>query len=121
MFSASASALIGNIRYKMDKLQNNNNGTNNNSGILISGVSDHLPIFYLSDCSINRENIIEKPKFIDKVTNPITEKNVGDLTEKLSATDWTEIFETNNDNSAFEVFCEKFNYIYKECIPNIIK
>ena len=55
-------------------MQNNNNGTNKNPGILISYVSDHLPIFYLSDYSINRENIIENPKFINRVTNPITEK-----------------------------------------------
>ena len=27
----------------------------------------------------------------------------------------------NNDNSAFEVFNEKFNYIYKECIYNVKK
>ena len=85
---ATASTLIDNIIYKIDKLQNSNNSTNKNSGILISDVSNHLPIFYLSDYSINRENIIEKLKFINKVTNPITKKNVGDHSEKLSATDW---------------------------------
>ena len=31
------------------------------------------------------------------------------------------IFETNDANLAYEVFYEKFNYIYNECIPNVIK
>ena len=62
-FSATDYSLIDNIIYKIDKLQNNNNGTNNISRILISDVSDHSPIFYWSDCSVNRKNIIEKPKF----------------------------------------------------------
>ena len=120
-FRATASTLIDNIIYKIDKLQNNNNGTNKNYKILISDVSDHLPILYLWDYSINRENIIEKQKFTNKITNPITEKNVDDLSEKLSTTDWTEIFETNDANSAYEVFYKKFTYIYNECIPNVIK
>ena len=46
-FSATASTLIDNIIYKIDKLQNNNNGINKNSGILILDVSNHLSIFYL--------------------------------------------------------------------------
>ena len=39
----------------------------------------------------------------------------------MTGADWTEIFETNDANSAYEVFYKKFNYIYDECLPNVIR
>ena len=50
-------------------------------------ISDHLPIFYLSDYSTGGESTIEKPKFINNVTNPIIEQKKS---EKRSTTDRTD-------------------------------
>ena len=72
-FSASTFALIDNIIYKIDKLQNITMGQITILKYWIQMSLTTCP-YFIYQIALLTEKTIEKPKFKDKVINPITEK-----------------------------------------------
>ena len=71
---------------------------------VISDISDHLPIFYVSRYEM-KDTI---PKYIKQMCRPITFDNINKFKLALGQTDWS-IFENINDtNLAYNTFLTKF-------------
>ena len=83
------------------------------SGLLISDVSDHLPIFSISsksDASTNPEIQCSKQR---KITND----TISILKAKLTAQDWTTVYESDNVNNAYDTFISIFTKHFNDSCP----
>ena len=83
------------------------------SGILVSDISDHFPIF----------NIAQIGGFSSKETNKIamsrhlTHKNISLFKSKLEAIDWTRVTDIDNANESYNQFTDIINQLFYESFP----
>ena len=82
------------------------------TGILISDISDHLPIFYISKTPI----LSPKPTYTNIKTRALTDANIKAFREKLSLTNWPDIYTLTDAQIAYDSFLSKFNTILKSTI-----
>lgn len=110
-FSPTSSSLIDNIFI-------NNVSNNYHAGLLISDISDHLPVFYISD---NR--LIEpcKKKFLFKTYRDTNEYNVQHFSQSLAEFDWQDLNLNNNANVTYDNFLNIFTSLYNDCFPIVTK
>ena len=87
------------------------------SGILITDISDHLPVFYISV----RNNKINAPKFTTVSTRSITDQNTIAFKNELTNTDWSSMYNASNTNTAYDTFLNKYNTIFNKLIPIVNK
>ena len=81
------------------------------SGLIISSISDHLPIFYLNvTCEKNTSN--QKQYYYDMSPN-----NIENFKEKLSSQNWEGVNNDNIPKSAFESFGNILEKYFKESFP----
>lgn len=83
------------------------------SGIFVTDITDHFPIFYISH-------------FLDRVNNSksksfsfrkVTIENCNRLSVDLANADWSEVYQENDTERAYDVFYEKFIGYYNEHFP----
>ena len=82
------------------------------SGILLSDLSDHFPVFcisYVSHASSGSNNRI--------FTRHITPSAIKLLLDDLSITDWSDIFKLNDVNLAYDYFLEQFSILLDKHMP----
>ena len=106
--TSSSATLIDNI------FTNNHDNLNCSlSGILVTDVSDHFPIFH-----INRSFTVEETEsFI--VTRVFNEKNKQKFREAISAVDWTEICNIPDTQNSFSHFHSVLISLQDKCFPKI--
>jgi exonuclease III len=81
------------------------------SGLIMSSISDHLPIFYLNvTCEKNTSN--QKQYYYDMSPN-----NVEKFKEKLSSQNWDSVTNNNIPRTAFESFGDILEKYFKESFP----
>ena len=92
--------------------------TNNHSdlvdsyqGILISDISDHFPIFHIN------KNIKNIDKEIHIVKRSYSDINKEAFIEKLSKTNWNDLFNVANVQEAFSTFHKTLFDWYDKCFP----
>jgi exonuclease III len=84
-----------------------------NAGLLITDLSDHLPIFYISP---NRTNN-RKVKKIYKSIRDLSDHAVQKLHNKLIAVDWNVLDNINDVNVCYDTFAQTFESAYNQCLP----
>lgn len=107
--SPTTSTLIDNIFI-------NNLTQNYLSGIIMSDISDHLPVFYI----LNEQNNSAKScKVTKKLTKRvINDKNVNRFTELISTTQWNSLqLDTTDANIKYTNFSQQFTKLYNDCFP----
>ena len=87
------------------------------SGILITDVSDHFPLFYISKLN-NPQN---KKIAIKRETRITFDKNFKNLKQTLLAVDWSALQSSYDVNSAYDLFLSKFLKIYNRELPIVNK
>ena len=90
-----------------------NNYANQTSGILLSDVSDHLPIFVSTNVSVYHKN--DNPTSVE--SRDLSKQNIDVFKNKLSLVNWDDLCDNNDANVSYNMFIDKFNKLYDECIP----
>ena len=85
-------------------------GCNHTSGIVDFLITDHLPLFYFFT------NYDKLPTKIIKFRQ-VNDVNSVTFNEAVNDTDFSEIFEINDPNTAFNVFYSKLFSLYNSCFP----
>ena len=85
------------------------------SGIILSDISDHYPIFSRSSYNSNKK-IISSQSFRKVTTN-----NLARLNESLEDADWTEVYNTHDTNTAYNIFMTSFMSQLDRHIPIVNK
>ena len=84
------------------------------NGILYYDISDHLPIFIVSNLIGNNQSI-DKPKC--KMQRKETKHNVDLLNSDLAKEEWRDVLRETDANAAYETFLHKLNFYYNKNIP----
>ena len=99
----------------IDNIYTNQLDTEHHSGIFITDVSDHLPIF-----SISTKNF-ERPRTETQchTTRRVNTETVDKLRRKLASQDWSNVLNTEDVNIAYNDFISIFSEHLNDCCPEI--
>lgn len=97
----------------IDNIFTNELDHNISSGLLISDISDHLPIFAICKYSEIKRTSIKKYTF----TRKSDENCIIALKNELLVQDWNNVMDTNDVNSAYDNFIKTFVHIYNKHCP----
>ena len=84
-----------------------------NAGLLITDLSDHLPIFYISPNRIHDK----KFKKVYKPIRDLSDHAIQKLHDKLLTVDWNVLDNINDVNVRYDTFVQIFESAYNECLP----
>ena len=85
------------------------------SGILLSDITDHLPIcMYTQSPNSNVSNNINCTPFCNR---NFSKCNLQRFNEDLLSLNWDDVFCCDNPEVAFNTFMDRFNYFYDKDIP----
>ncbi|XP_065654714.1 uncharacterized protein LOC136081332 [Hydra vulgaris] len=88
------------------------------TGIFTTDVSDHFPIFILSQkCIYNAQN--EREKIIK--TRLLTDTSISHFYKLLSCVNWDTLKLNLNANKAFDIFLTEFLNLYNKAFPEVTK
>ena len=82
------------------------------SGLLFTDISDHLPIFSISNECLSSSHKTQWLTFRDKNAN-----NVCKFKDELQTVNWSEVRESSDPSSAYDIFLSKHTDIYNNCFP----
>ena len=82
-----------------------------NSGIIISDISDHFPVYVFSPLTM--KTVSSSPA----LTRTFSENNISRLKESLAQTDWSQVYNKGNANEAFNVFINLFMNRFNTHLP----
>ena len=85
------------------------------SGILLSDISDHLPIFTFIQSPNSNAEFSHKNNV--SFTRNFSNVNLQNCIANLHLFDWTDVFCCNNPETAYNTFMDNFNYLYDKNIP----
>ena len=85
------------------------------SGSLCVDISDHLPIFHLSQIECNVHNVSNTQKLSRKITND----GSNALIAELYVTDWSSIYCCSGVNESYELFLSKLLSAFDKHLPYI--
>ena len=100
----------------IDNIFTNNTTVSSKNGLIISDISDHLPIYSLvcGDSCLRKDS----DKYI--TVRDTSERRVNEFRHKLENTNW-DIFDqatdVNDPNTAYNIFIEKFTGLFDTCFP----
>ena len=80
----------------IDNIFSNNYTQPSSTGILLTDISDHLPVFSIMDVIIPKPR---PPSYILKRNN--TKENVNGFLESLRSSDWSSVFSTTDPNTVY--------------------
>jgi hypothetical protein len=83
------------------------------TGILVADISDHLPVFYISERAIHNSKYTSIVKFCRR----IDEDRIKKFEEELSQTSWSDMNNNDNVNVLYNCFLQKFVAIYNNHFP----
>ena len=84
------------------------------SGLLISDISDHLPVFLLCDNDIPKEITPNSTMFRNESPN-----NIESFKSDLAIEEWLDVFHESNSNIAYTNFNKKLQTYYEKNFPLI--
>jgi hypothetical protein len=100
----------------IDNIISNKSDANQMSGVILTDISDHLPVFYITGNS----KLTKKSKDIYKQVRMINNENILNLNLELGNMAWPDL--ANMDvNTAYNSFYDKFNTLYNKNLPVKIK
>ena len=83
------------------------------SGIIITDISDHLPVFITTDLKLHRNNI-------DKLETDVRQFNAENMKcfkSELGKVNWENLCSEGDANKSYKCFIDKFNSLYDKCFP----
>ena len=84
------------------------------TGVLVADISDHLPIFGISQKQVvNKNNQINLAYTFRK--RDLCEANIINFIDKMSKVKW--IVSNDNPNHSYDCFLQQFLECYIECFP----
>lgn len=83
-------------------------------GILITDISDHLPVFA---CFQNVFKPPLGPTIFSRTVRHRTSEAIETLQMELNKCNWDEIYSYENPNEAYSIFLERLLEIYNKCCP----
>ena len=98
----------------IDNIFTNNTTVSSRSGLIISDISDHLPIFSIVFGDYLRK---DSNSFTIRDTS---EKRVNEFRHKLENTNWDFSDQANNandPNTAYNIFIDKYTGLFDACFP----
>ena len=95
----------------IDNLFSNDPGNHKFSGILWFDISDHLPVFQITNCSL-------KPKTKSSVYHKrlITSHNIENFCSHLCSINW-DFSQSSSSNVLYNSFVDRLYPIYETCLP----
>ena len=105
--SSHSNTLIDNIFSNVDK--------ETISGVILSDISDHCPIFARILSFFGNNSCSPAVKMVRK----ITPEKIIRLKDKLKLLDWSEVLVTNDTNTSYNNFMNILNNSINECIPYV--
>ena len=87
------------------------------SGLLLTDISDHLPIFYIANSIINSST----PKFKTILRRTINDSSITKLKATLNQTTWTSLYEVTDANAAYKHFTDVINCALNHHMPETKK
>lgn len=99
----------------IDNIFTNLLSESNFSGIVLDDISDHLPIFFITQYYKPITN-----KIITKTIRCMTDEAISDLVNKLNDTDWS-VVDNKGTDEAYNIFHDLFDTAYNTALPLQIK
>ena len=98
----------------IDNIITNSIDADSVNGLLLTDISDHLPIFSIWFETDNSDFNHDKSVcfYRDK-----SESKVNKFKDKIARYDWTEINSQNNPTQAYTKFIDEFSRTFNECLP----
>lgn len=81
------------------------------SGILVSDVLDHFPIF--TNLSFQTKRLKNEPIYIRNYAD----RSIQLFVSRIECTDWRDVYQTKDTNLAFNTFIQTFLHIYNATFP----
>lgn len=100
----------------IDNILTNQIALNSLAGIIISDISDHLPVFYIP-MSNRASKKVKKNSYVYKQTQRFDEASVLSFTEKLQNATWQNLATDSDVNNAFDNFNSTFETLYNSSFP----
>ena len=82
------------------------------SGLLFTDISDHLPIFTISN---DRQTSSRKTQWLTFRGKNVS--NVNKFKDELQTVNWSEVRESSDPSTAYDIFLRKYTDIYNNCFP----
>ena len=97
----------------IDNIFTNVSPTSISEGIFMTDISDHFPIFNILNISlpINKKNVNDVYK------RNTSSRNIANLKQYLSETDWYDVFSCRDPQAAYSNFSNYFINAFKYCCP----
>ena len=83
------------------------------SGIIMTDLSDHLPIFVFTDLTVCKSVKCNDDIYVRQYTHA----NIESLKKELSSVDWKILCNSQNVNHSYSKFTEMFNTLLDKCVP----
>ena len=96
----------------IDNIFSNNLEFNMNSAILYADLTDHFPIF-----QITQLKLITNPSPRKKQIRSINSSNMNKFQSKLADTDWSFLYNINSANDCYNAFSRHLTPIYNQSFP----
>ena len=94
----------------IDNIFTNNIKGVNKSGIFISDVSDHLPVFVCS-----QDKLLYKLLHSHVYKRSLNSENIMLFNQSLQTIDWTEVFQCNDVSNAYNKFANIYKKVFDIC------
>ena len=108
--TSTSATLIDNIFTNSNSFQT--------SGIIISDVSYHLPVFITTDLKLYRNETDQ----IETEVRQLKDQNIQYFKSELSKVNWVEVECSGEDvNQSYRNFISKFDYLFDNCCPKSTK
>jgi len=104
-YSNNNSTLIDNIIV-------NSFSDNCTSGILLSDISDHLPIFHVYD-----GNVIANTRESVKSMRIVNDSNINNFCQRMSVVNWNSVYDNLDVDESYNLFHNDFLDVYNACFP----
>ena len=94
---------------------NNLSRTEYLNGILFNDLSDHLPIFTITNHDTQNHSTMTKPG--DCSTRQISSKSLESFSRKLQCCDWQSVLSKNDPTVSYTTFFKEFFELYENFFP----
>ena len=96
----------------IDNILTNDLCRNNQSGLLINDISDHLPVFVCSEQYVSRNK-----RAVYQYKRVLNSNSISQLYMSLNNRDWSYVYQSKYVNEAYSYFIDLFKTDFNSCCP----
>jgi len=106
-----ATRIQNDSRTLLDHIITNNSNNNYTSGVIISDISDHFPIFVLNG---KNHKQMEQKHVKSRI---FSERNLNNFKTKLNEQTWENVTTNITVDTSYDMFWSTYSKLYEECFP----